>query len=437
MSSSDAPAAAAVPSPRRAALLRLTGAEPHELAAALWSFVYFFALLAAYYVLRPIRDEMAIQVGQARLHEVFTLVFVTMLLVAPVFGWLTGRFPRRRLLPWLYAFFIANLLAFFVVFEAGGTQSAAVARAFFVWVSVFNLFAVSVFWSLMADLFVTAQAQRLYGFIAAGGTAGALAGPALTAGLVLLIGAKGMVLVSAAFLLVAIVALLRLRDWAQRTGATGDIDAQRPLTGSVWSGITDLFRSPYLLGICLFLFLYSLLSTFLYFQQAELVPAAIGDSAQRTRLLALVDMTVNVLTLLIQVLAFGTLIRRLGTTFMLAAMPVVAIVGFALLALHPGLATLVAFGVTRRAGEYAISKPARETLFNVLPPEQKYKAKNVIDTLVHRFGDTSSSWIFAGLKGLGLSLPTMSWIAVPLAGAWLGVALAMGRAATARQREAA
>ena len=197
------------------------------------------------------------------------------------------------------------------------------------------------------------------------------------------------------------------------------------------------YALPYLFGICLFLFLYSLLSTFLYFQQAELVPAAIGDSAQRTRLLALVDMTVNVLTLLIQVLAFGTLIRRLGTTFMLAAMPVVAIVGFALLALHPGLATLVAFGVTRRAGEYAISKPARETLFNVLPPEQKYKAKNVIDTLVHRFGDTSSSWIFAGLKGLGLSLPTMSWIAVPLAGAWLGVALAMGRAATARQREAA
>ena len=428
---------AAIGRPPAGLLLRLTRSRPDELGATLWAFVYFFALLAAYYVLRPIRDEMAIQVGQARLHEVFTLVFATMLLVAPVFGWLTGRFPRRRLLPWLYAFFIANLLAFFVVFEAGGTQSAAVARAFFVWVSVFNLFAVSVFWSLMADIFVTAQAQRLYGFIAAGGTAGALAGPALTAGLVLLIGAKGMVLVSAAFLLVAIVALLRLSDWAQRTGATGDRDAQRPLTGSVWSGITDLFRSPYLLGICLFLFLYSLLSTFLYFQQAELVPAAIGDSAQRTRLLALVDMAVNLLTLLIQVLAFGTLIRRLGTTFMLAAMPVVAIVGFALLALHPGLATLVAFGVTRRAGEYAISKPARETLFNVLPPEQKYKAKNVIDTLVHRFGDTSSSWIFAGLKGLGLSLPTMSWIAVPMAGAWLGVALAMGRAATARQREAA
>ena len=302
---------------------------------------------------------------------------------------------------------------------------------------MFNLFAVSLFWSLLADIFATSQAQRLYGFIAAGGTAGALAGPSLTAGLVTLIGAKGMVLVSAVFLGLVIVAVLELRRWAQRTGAIGAGEPKEPLAGGIWSGITDLARSPYLLGICLFLFLYSLLSTFLYFQQAELVPAAISDSAERTRLLALVDLAVNVLALLVQLLAFGTLMRRLGTTFMLAAMPVVAMVGFALLALHPGLATLVAFGITRRAGEYAISKPARETLFNALPPEQKYKAKNVIDTLVHRFGDTSSSWIFAGLKGLGLSLTTISWIAVPIAGAWLGTALAMGRAAARRRGDAA
>ena len=201
---------------------------------------------------------------------------------------------------------------------------------------------------------------------------------------------------------------------------------EAPIGGSIWAGLTDVVRSPYLLGICAFLFAYSLLSTFLYFQQAELVPAAIPDSAERTRLLALVDMAVNLLTLAIQVLAFGTLIRRLGTTFMLVAMPVVSIVGFAALALAPGLATLVAFGILRRAGEYAVSKPARETLFNVLPVEQKYKAKNVIDTLVHRFGDTSSSWIFAGLKGAGLSLVAMSWLAVPIAGAWLGVALWLG-----------
>jgi AAA family ATP:ADP antiporter len=417
-------------------LAKTSRAEPQELAASLWAFVYFFALLAAYYVLRPIRDEMAIQVGSHKLQEIFSLVFITMLVVTPIFGWLTGRFPRKRLLPWLYGFFVLNLIGFFVAFEAGGTQSPAVARAFFVWVSVFNLFAISVFWSLMADLFSTAQAQRLYGFIAAGGTAGALAGPSLTAGLVVLVGAKGMVLVSAGFLVLAIAAILQLRRWSQRAGSTDNASLaaaeEAPLPGGIWSGITDILRSPYLIGICLFLFLYSLLSTFLYFQQVDLMKS-IGDSAERTRVLALVDFVVNVLTLLIQVAAFGALIRKLGTTALLVSMPLLAMVGFAALAIAPLLSTLVAFGILRRAGEYAISKPARETLFNVLPPEQKYKAKNVIDTVIHRGGDASSSWIFAGLRGLGLSTHAMTWWAVPVAGVWAIVAFALGRAAQARQ----
>ncbi len=415
------------PAPLSARLARVTGAAAEELPASLWSFACFYSLLAGYYVLRPIRDEMAMQVGQARLHELFTAVFLTMLVVTPVFGWLTRTFPRKRLLPWLYAFFIANLIGFFVLFEAGGTQAGVVALAFFVWVSVFNLFAVSVFWSLMADIYDTAQARRLYGFIAAGGTAGALTGPTLTAIFVTLVGARGMLLVSAGFLAVSIVAVLRLRAWAEATGATGTTAQEAPIGGSIWAGLTDIVRSPYLVGICLFLFCYSLLSTFLYFQQTELVPAAITDSAERTRLLAMVDVAVNLLALAMQVFAFGALIQRLGTSFMLCLMPAVSIVGFAALALNPGLVTLVAFGVLRRAGEYAVSKPARETLFNVLPPEQKYKAKNVIDTLVHRFGDTSSTWIFAGLRGAGVSLSTMTWLAVPIAGGWLATAAWLGR----------
>jgi AAA family ATP:ADP antiporter len=417
-------------------LLRVTRARGDELAASLWSFVYFFALLAGYYVLRPIRDEMAVQVGQARLQELFTAVFLTMLVIAPIFGALTARFPRKRLLPWLYGFFVLNLVGFWMIFTGAGHQTPVTGAAFFVWVSVFNLFAVSVFWSLMADLFDTAQAKRLYGFIAAGGTAGALAGPSLTALFVTVVGVRGMLIVSAGFLAVCIVAILRLRAWAERTGATGAARDEPPIGGSIWAGITDVVRSPYLLGICLFLFGYTLLSTLLYFQQTELVPAAIADSAERTRLFALVDVAVNVLALLLQLFAFGAMIERLGTTFTLAALPAVAIVGFAALALSPVLSTLVVFGVLRRAGEYAISKPARETLFNALPPEQKYKAKNVIDTLVHRTGDTASSWIFAGLKSQGLSLTAMSWIAVPISAMWLGVAVFLGRAADARRRSA-
>jgi AAA family ATP:ADP antiporter len=417
-------------------LSRLTRALPHELPAALLAFVYFFALLAGYYVLRPIRDEMAVQAGQAELSGLFTAVFVSMLVLVPVFGALTARFPRRRMLPWLYAFFVLNLMGFHAAFDPGGANAPWVARAFFVWVSVFNLFAISVFWSYMADLFDTTQAKRLYGFIAAGGTAGALAGPSLTALFVTLVGTKGMLLVSAGFLSLAIGAIVLLGRWSRRNAPVARGDAERPIGGSVWGGVLDIVRSPYLIGICLFLFGYSLLSTFLYFQQTELLPAAIKDSAERTRMLALTDLAVNVLTLALQVFAFGALIRRLGTGFMLCAMPVVAIVGFAALALSPTLATLIAFGVTRRAGEYAITKPARETLFNALSPEEKYKAKNVIDTLVHRTGDTASSWIFTGLKSLGMSLSAMSWLAVPIAGAWLAVAAWLGRAQRVRDVEA-
>ncbi len=416
---------------------RLTRANPGELAASLWAFVFFFALLAGYYVLRPIRDEMAIEGGQRALSRLFTLVFIAMLVLAPVFGALTARFPRKRLLPWLYAFFVLDLVLFWLGFQAGDAQTPWVAKTFFVWVSVFNLFAVSLFWSFMADLFDTAQAKRLYGFIAAGGTAGALAGPTLTAVFVVLVGVKGMLLVSAAFLVLAIVAILRLRAWAEARGASLPVTREPPLGGSAFAGIADVLRSPYLLGICFFLLCFSLLSTFLYFMQTDLVPAAIHDSASRTRLLALVDLAVNVLTLAIQLFAFGAMIERLGTTFTLALMPLVAAVGFALLAADPVLPVLVAFGVLRRAGEYALSKPARETLFNVLPVAQKYKAKNVIDTVVHRGGDTASSWIFNGLRAAGVSLTTMAWIAVPVSLAWCAGAIALGQSAARRARQAA
>jgi AAA family ATP:ADP antiporter len=419
-------------------LLKRTRAEPHELAAVLWAFVYFFALLAAYYVLRPLRDEMGMQIGAARLQESFTGVFVSMLVLVPVFGWLNQRVARRHLLPWLYGFFIANLLGFYAVLDHG-EQSPLVARAFFVWVSVFNLFAISVFWSFMADLFSTEQARRLYGFIAAGGTLGALTGPLITASLVTALGPKHLVLVSAGLLGVVIVAIFRLRAWALRwdvqrhvAGDEGE-STDETLRGGIWSGLTDVARSPYLRGICWFLLSYALLSTFLYFQSADLLPKQVSNSGERTRLLAQVDWVVNVIALLFQLLAFNRVIERLGIRFTLAAMPVVSLVGFALLALSPAVAVLLGFGVLRRAGEYALSKPGRETLFNVLPAEQKYKAKNVIDTLVHRTGDTASAWVYSGLRAAGLSSTQISWVAVPVATVWLAVSLRLGAQAQALQ----
>lgn len=422
-------------------LLRRTRATPQELAAVLWSFVYFFALLAGYYVLRPIRDEMGLQLGAQSLQWLFSAVFVVMLLLVPTFGWLNRRWPRRQLLPWLYGFFAANLVGFFAVFEGGGTQSPAVARTFFVWVAVYNLFVISVFWSFMADLFDTGQAKRLYGFISAGGTLGALTGPLITAGLVHLLGPKLLVLVSAALLCVAIVAIFKLRGLAREREATGPTPADdgehAALKGSVWGGLTDVLRSRYLLGICFFLFSYALLSTFLYFQSVELLPQHYTDPTERTRLLAQIDWVVNVLALLLQVLAFKGLITRLGTRWVLMLLPLVSVFGFIALAMAPVVGVIVVFGVLRRAGEYALSKPARETLFNVLPPEQKYKAKNVIDTLVHRTGDTASGWAFAGLRGLGLTSVQVSWLSVPIALAWVAIAWSLGRQAETMQAQEA
>lgn len=413
--------------PRVFVWLAPDASDAQERRCAWVSFAYFFFLLAGYYVLRPVRDEMAMQLGRPVLQELLSAVFLTMLLLVPVFGWLTRRFERRQLLPWIYGFFVLNLVMFFALMVGQGTQHPWVARVFFVWVSVFNLFAVSVFWSFMADIYSTAQAKRLYGFIAAGGTSGALAGPLLTASLVGVVGAKGLMLVSAALLVLAIAMLVRLRQWAghppEASRASGPA---AEMQGSVWSGIVDVLRTPRLLGICLYLLAFALLSTFLYFQQIELVPSVIPDPTARTRLLAQVDLVVNLLTLLIQWFAFDKLIKKLGVPGMLACMPVVSIVGFAALALSPMLVTLLVFGVVRRAGEYAISKPSRETLFNILTPEQKYRAKNVIDTLVHRFGDVSSGWLYTGLKAMGLSMTAISWLAVPVGVVWLGVALWLG-----------
>ncbi len=420
-----------------ALLLRLSGARHDELRAALWSFLYFFSLLASYYVLRPIRDEMANQVGAKNLAELFTYVFITMLVVVPIFGWLTARFPRKTLLPWIYGFFALNLVGFFAWMQAGGGEQAALTgRVFYVWTSVFSLFVVSVFWSFMADLFVTEQAKRLYGFIAAGGTVGALVGPTITSTLVEGMGPKNLMLVSAAFLVAAIICIQGLRAWERTQNVDPAARARnaqedQPIGGSIWAGLRDVLTNPYLFAICLFMLAFSLLSTLLYFQQVEMLPAAISSSAERTKLLARVDLAVNVLVLLVQVLAFGTLMTKLGTRAMLVAMPILSVLGFIALAAVPTLATLIVFGVLRRAGEYAVSKPARETLFNALPAEQKYKAKNVIDTVVHRGGDWLSTLAFSGLKSQGVTITQLSMMAVPIALGWWGVAYWLGGRATA------
>jgi AAA family ATP:ADP antiporter len=402
---------------------RLVDARPPELRALLISFAYFFCLLCGYYILRPLREEMGIAGGVEQLHWVFTATFLAMLAALPLFGWVTSRFARSRLLPYVYLFFIANLLLFFAAFqfEAARVWSA---RAFFVWLSVFNLFAVSVFWSFMVDLYSNEQGRRLFGFIAAGGSAGAIAGPALTATLALPLGPVNLLPVSAVFLALAILCIRALARTPPNPGADAN---PRALGGGVLEGVTLLVRSPYLLGVALFVIGLTVVATFVYFEQAHLVRRHFADPGERTAFFALIDLAVNVIAIATQVFFTGRITRWLGFTAVLALLPLANVAGLALLGALPLLGVLAGFQVLRRAGNYALTRPAREVLFTVVDRSAKYKVKNVIDTVVYRGGDAIGGWLFASLMAFGLGLSALAYIGAVLAVGWMLLALWLGR----------
>ena len=421
------------PSQAHTLVKRLVNVEPLELRALFWSFSYFLSLLCGYYIVRPMRDEMGIAAGVENLQWLFTGTFVVMLAAVPLFGWVSSRYARQKFIPYIYGFFISNLLLFFALFTSDITH-AYVARAFFIWASVFNLFIISVFWSFMADVFSNEQAKRLFGFIAAGGTAGALIGPALTTELAIPLGPTNLLLLSAFFLGWAVVSVKRLIVWRGEVGINPDERSEAPgpsdssaMGGGILAGIYLVLRSPYLLGICLLILLLSTLATFLYFHQAQIIRDSFSDSAERIRVFAALDFAVNALTLILQVFLTGRIVNKLGIGWTLAVVPLGLGVGFLILGFVPVMPVLIAIQILRRAGNYSIMRPAREMLYVVVGKEEKYKAKNFIDTVVYRGGDAFSAWVYAGLQGLGFSLAGIAFIAVPLAGLWAWTSLRLGR----------
>jgi AAA family ATP:ADP antiporter len=405
---------------------RLVAVRAGEARAALWSFGYFFCLLAAYYVLRPLRDEMGIAGGVRNLHWLFTATFLVMLAAVPLFGAVVARLPRRRFIPLVYHFFVANIAAFWALL-ALDVARIEVARVFFVWISVFNLFAVSVFWSFMADVFSAEQGKRLFGFIAAGGSAGALLGPTLTVGLAGAIGPVNLLIVAALLLEAAILCARRLeRVPAQKP--EGGTAAQAPIGGNPFAGFTLLLRSPYLTGIALWVLLLSLCGTVLYFEQASIVAAASDDPAVRTRIFATIDLAAGLLTLAIQAFATGRLMARFGTGPAAALLPLVFALGFVALALSPVLAVVVAFQAIQRTANFAVSNPAREVLFTVVAREEKYKAKSLVDAVVFRGGDALFGWLFNLLRAAGVELAAIAAATGVIALGWAGLALGLGRA---------
>jgi AAA family ATP:ADP antiporter len=416
---------------------RVVAVRAGEVRALVWSFAYFFCLLSGYYVLRPLRDEMGIAGGVRNLQWLFAATFVVMLAAVPLFGAVVARLPRRRFVPLVYHFFVANIAIFWLLLTFD-VEKVHVARIFFVWISVFNLFAVSVFWSFMADLYASEQGKRLFGFIAAGGSAGALLGPALTVGLAAPLGPVNLLIVAALLLEAAVLCARRLESAAPTlksetvetaaAAAPGTARESGGLGGSWLDGIAMVLRSPYLAGIALWVCLLSLAGTFLYFQQANIVAAASDDPAVRTRIFASIDLAVGVLTIIVQFFATGRLITRFGVGAAAAFLPLVFGLGFAVLAFTPALLVVIAFQATQRTANFAISNPAREILFTVLERDEKYKSKNVIDVVVFRGADAFSGWLFAALRGAGLELATISLATIPLAAGWLALALALGRA---------
>ena len=397
-----------------------------ELPALLISFSYFFFLLCAYYIIRPLRDEMGILGGIKNLPWVFTGTFLVILAMVPLYGWVSSRFARKKFLPLVYIFFIVNLLVFYLLFHYDVSPST-VAQSFFIWVSVFNLFVISVFWSFMSDVYDKDQAKRLYGTIAAGGTSGAICGPILTTGLAQPLGTHNLLLISAILLGLSILCIKKLSLWFDKQPQSQvDTSYQQPMGGHWLAGLSLVVRSPYLMGIGLLILMYSMLSTFLYFQQASIIQDSFSHSGERTSVFAMIDLAVNSLTILIQLFFTGRIVKSLGLAWTLALIPLLLAGGFIILSLSPVLAVLIIVQVFRRAGNYSIMRPAREMLYVVLEREEKYKAKNFIDTVVYRGGDAMSAWIYDGMRSIGLSLGQIAFIAAPLAAVWALVAYRLG-----------
>ncbi len=407
---------------------RAVNVRPGEMPGLLAAFGYHFLLFTAYSILRPVRDSMGIAGGVENLDDLFGWTLVGMLVAMPLFGWVSGRFRRAVFLPWTYLFFVAQLAAFWLLFTSQADITGT-AKVFFVWVSVFNLFVVSVFWSFMADLFDKEQGKRLFAFITAGASVGTIAGSAITTLLARAVGDVNLLLVSAA-LLASTIALMRyLLGWSARREDRGQRLDERPIGGNPFAGLTRVLTSGYLSGIAAFVFLMAAVNTFLYLQQAELLSIHYPDRSERTAFLGGIEWVMSTATLLLQFFAVGRLTQRVGVAAMIVVVPLFVVAGFLLIAWSPTLATLVGVYIARRVGQYAIVRPCRETLYTTVDRESKYKAKNVNDTLVYRTSDyVVAKGHDAFVAAFAANLSVVAWLGAAVAGVWAAVAWMLGRA---------
>jgi ATP:ADP antiporter, AAA family len=412
-----------------ARIFRSTAAiEPAELKAVILSMLYFLFLFGSYSVIKPVRDAMGTVYGVKHLNELFTGTFIATLILAPLYSGLASRMRLSTFLPWVYGFIAVTILAFYALFSGGHVQARWLAAAFYVWVSAFNMLIISVFWSFMADIFSRTQAKRLFGFIAAGGTIGGIVGPALATLLATLVGNDGLMLISAAGFAVTAALVVVLAREKRRLATTTDAQhttLDHRLGGNPLDGFRLLARSRYLLLFALFLFLMTWISTIVYFQLGDLITKAFSNHDARTRAYAMIDLAVNSATVLIQLFGTGRFIQRFGVTTGLLINPIIMVVAFLGIAFSPVLLVLGGIQIARRIAEYAVAKPTREMLFTVVDQESRYKAKNVIDTVVYRGGDLCASWASASVLSFGVS--GLAVLGIIVCAIWFPIAYVLGR----------
>ncbi|NSX09713.1 MFS transporter [Pseudomonas lini] len=398
---------------------------PSERTALMLGFAFHFCVLASYYLVRPLRDALGLEGGADKLQWLFTATFVVMLVMVPLFGALVSRLPAMRFVPLIYRLIALSMLVFGVLI-AQRIAPVTVGRVFFVWISIYNLFIVSIFWSVLVDRFSSEQGRRLFGFIAAGGTLGTFIGPLLAATMATNLGPVALTVAAAVLLECAVRCYRALLSRTALQSGSRWLDERR-MGGSMLAGITLILRSRYLMGLVLFMLLHTSAATLLYFEQGRIVAGSYADVASRTQFFAVVDLIVSALTLLFQLLLTAPLIRLIGIGGALVALPLATIVAFSAMALAPVPTTVALAQGLRRAVEFAIVRPAREVLWTVVSREEKYKAKNVIETLVYRGGDAASGWLSAGLTALGAGFGLVAVVIVPFAGLWGWLCLWLAR----------
>lgn len=424
------PAAPAPRSPIARLFKSVAAVEPQEVRAVALSMLFGLLLFGSYSVVKPVRDTMGTVWGVAHLNDLFTGTLFGCLLIAPLYSALAARVKLSTFLPWVYVIIGVSILGFYAVFESGRVQDKWIAAVFYVWVSTFNMLILSVFWTFMADTFSRTQAKRLFGFVAAGVTIGGIVGPTIASSLAKKIGNANLMLIAAVgFVLTALVVRSLVHE-KQRMLAAG-VEVQHTTlehrlgSANPFAGFSLLLRSRYLLLLSLFLLLMTWISTVVYIQLSDLIQHAFRDRAARTQAYALIDLTVNSIAVFVQLFGTGRIIKRFGVTTGLMINPVVMVIAFLAVAFSPVLLVLGAIQVVRRAAEYAVAKPSREMLFTVVDQESRYKAKNVIDTVVYRFGDVSAAWISDAILPHGLG--ALAVLGAVISAVWFPIAWVLGR----------